>query len=388
MARTVAAVLLLAGTALSACSASPAGSSPAAAGSSCDVPRAATGIDEYVAGGVLGEGPFGETSAPADSIALTDAELSEVRAMGATAAIVMHFSGDTWSTAQVAALRSEFDRMGIEVVAQTSADAVVATQFGDIESALAANPDVMVSIPSMDVNALAPAYRRVADAGVEIVFMDNPAAGMEPGRDYVSVVASDYYGYGVINAHQLARALCGDGEVAVLRDGARAPNNVQALDGFTDTLAAHYPDLTVVEQADILGPDYSGEGESNINAILSRYPDLEGVWCFFDVPCEGAINAARAQGRDSLALTMGGLGQNVATQMAASDDFVVGIGSVQPYQQGVIEARLAAYALIGKEAPPFVSLPAIPVDRENLREAWSTVYDEGLPAEIEAAFPQ
>jgi ribose transport system substrate-binding protein len=40
----------------------------------------------------------------------------------------------------------------------------------------------------------------------------------------------------------------------------------------------------------------------------------------------------------------------------------------------VVEAKLAGYALLGKEAPAFVALPALPVSKDNLLEAWTQVY--------------
>lgn len=45
-----------------------------------------------------------------------------------------------------------------------------------------------------------------------------------------------------------------------------------------------------------------------------------------------------------------------------------------PLDQGVAEAILAGYGLLGKEAPAFVALPALPVSKDNLLEAWQTVY--------------
>ena len=41
--------------------------------------------------------------------------------MEATAAIVMHYSGDDWSAAQIAGLHDQFGKMGIEVIAETDA---------------------------------------------------------------------------------------------------------------------------------------------------------------------------------------------------------------------------------------------------------------------------
>jgi ribose transport system substrate-binding protein len=375
--RLAAALLLV--LAATACSDGSSTATTAAAG--CDTSAADAAIASYASGDVLAKGPHGETSAAAPEIELTGEEVARVRAMGATAAVVMHFSGDSWSNAQVTAIRSEFDRLGIAVVAQTDAQADPAKQFADIETALAANPDVMVSIPSLDTVALAPAYRKAADAGVRLVFMENPAQDFRPGTDYVSVVATDNYGAGVLGAHQMARALCGHGEVGVIFHAAQAPTNVLRARGFTDTIAQQYPDIRIVENKGLLGPDWKGEGNANVNAWLTKHPGLKGVWCWFDAPCEGAIDAARASGRDDLAVTTVDLGSNVAIDMA-QQAFVQGIAAAQPYEQGIVEARLAAYALLGKEAPAFVALPSLPVTRDTLLDSWRTVYRTDAPTDL------
>ncbi|MFB0994043.1 MAG: hypothetical protein QMC17_04375, partial [Paracoccaceae bacterium] len=54
--------------------------------------------------------------------------------------------------------------------------------------------------------------------------------------------------------------------------------------------------------------------------------------------------------------------------------FIYGLGAQRPYNQGVTEAMLAGYGLLGKKAPAFVALPALPVTKGNLLEAWQTVY--------------
>lgn len=373
------AALLLAGGA-TACSQS---GGPATV-AQCDPAPYDAAIAAYAAGPVLASGPYGEVSADHTAITLTADEEARVRALGATAAVVMHFSGDSWSSAQVNGIRSEFDRLGIRVVAQTDAQADPAKQFSDIETALAASPDVMLSIPSLDTAALAPAFRRAIDAGVRLVFMENPAENFRAGTDYVSVVATDNYGAGVVDAHQMARALCGTGAVGVIRHAAQAPTNVLRAQGFTDTLARDHPGITVIEDEGLIGPDWKGSGSATVNAWLARHPDLAGVWCWFDAPCEGAIDAARSSGRSDLAITTVDLGTNVAIDMAQGS-FVRGIAAAQPYLQGVVEARVAAYALIGKQAPPFVALPSLPVDRATLLDSWSVVYRTDAPRDLVTA---
>lgn len=358
------------------------GGAGAGGAKNCDTAKPTAAIRQYArAGDVLAKGPFGEVSPRADSIELTPDEVAEVKAKKATAAIVMHFSGDTWSNAQVTALRSEFQRLGIRVVAQTDAQAQPSKQFSDIETVLARRPDVMASIPSLDPVALAPAYRKAEAAGVKLVFMENPAKGMKPGADYISVVATDNYGAGVINAHQMAAALCGKGEVATIYHAAAAPTNKLRRLGFEDTIKKDYPDIKIVESRGLLGPDWKGQASEAVNAWITKHPDLNGVWCWFDAPCEGAIDAARSAGRNDLLVTSVDLGNNVSIDMAG-DQFVKGIAAAQPHRQGIVEARLAAYALIGKKAPPFVSVPVVPVDRADVLDAWRKVYNVDAPKDI------
>jgi ribose transport system substrate-binding protein len=91
---------------------------------------------------------------------------------------------------------------------------------------------------------------------------------------------------------------------------------------------------------------------------------------------------AAARGiRDDLVVTTVDLGANVALSIAR-DGIVKGLGSQLPYHQGVAEAIVAAYSLLGKDAPSFVALPALRVTKENLAEAWRTVYRVDAPQEV------
>ena len=50
--------------------------------------------------------------------------------------------------------------------------------------------------------------------------------------------------------------------------------------------------------------------------------------------------------------------------------------------KGITEAKLAGYGLLGKEAPPYVALPALPVSKDNILDAWSAVYYQDAPDSI------
>jgi ribose transport system substrate-binding protein len=342
---------------------------------------------EAMEGQVYSTGPNGEAPTPASEVTLSDEELAEIQAMGATAAIVMHYGGNDWSVAQIAGLKDQFGKMGIEVIAETDAGFDAATQVSDIETTLARNPSIIVSIPT-DPVATAAAYRQAAEQGVKLVFMDNVPQGFTPGTDYVSVVSADNYGNGVASAHIMAEALGGAGKIGLVYHAADFFVTKQRYDAFKATIAEHYPDIEIVEEQGITGPDFAGDGDRAAAAMLTKHPDLNGIWAVWDVPAEGVVTAVRTAGRENdVIVTTIDLGQNVAVSIA-QDGIVKGLGAQRPFDQGVTEAMLAGYGLLGKEAPEYVALPALPVTHENVLEAWEEVYHQAPPAALAEAAGQ
>lgn len=344
-------------------------------------------VDEALAaiqGKVLSKGPNGETPEPAEAAALTEEEIAQVKGLGATAAIVMHYGGNDWANAQVEGLRDQFAKLGIEVVAVTDANFKPDKQVSDLETVMAKKPDIIVSIPT-DPVATAAAYKKVADAGTKLVFMDNVPQGLEAGKDYVSVVSADNYGNGVTSAHLMAKSLGGKGKIGLIYHEADFFVTKQRYDGFKSTIEQDYPDITIVDEKGIAGPDFAGDAQGAANAMLTENPDLAGIWAVWDVPAEGVMAAARASGRADLKIATQDLGTNVAIALAKGE-LVVGLGAQRPFDQGVTEALLGAGALIGKEAPPYVALSALPVDHDNVLDAWTQVYHVDPPQDLADSF--
>jgi ribose transport system substrate-binding protein len=337
-----------------------------------------------IKGQVLSKGPNGETPSPASAAELTPAELAKVKAKGATAAIVMHYGGNDWATAQVAGLREEFGKLGIKVVAVTDANFKPDKQVSDLETVLNKKPDIIVSIPT-DPVATASAYKKAAAAGAKLVFMDNVPQGMTAGKDYVSVVSADNFGNGVTSAHLMAKAVGGKGEIGLVFHEADFFVTKQRYDGFKQTITKDYPDIKIVEEKGIAGPDFAGDAQSAANAMLSKHPTLAGIWGVWDVPAEGIMAAARASGRTDLKIATEDLGKNVAIALA-KNQLVVGLGAQVPFDQGVTEARLGAGALIGKKAPAYVALSALPVEHDNVLDAWKQVYHQDAPKDLQDSF--
>jgi ribose transport system substrate-binding protein len=328
----------------------------------------------------LSKGPSGEEPAPASSVSLSAEEIERIRGLKAKAAIVMHYMRNDWSQAQVAGLTSQFDKMGIEVIAVTDAGFRSQKQVADIQMVLAQNPQIIVSIPTDSISTAA-AYRSASEKGVKLVFMDNIPQGFEAGKDYVSVVSADNYGNGVASAHLMAKFLKGTGKIGLIYHAADFFVTRQRYDAFKKTIAEYYPGIEIVAEQGIREPDFYGDAERAASIMLTTNQNLNGIWAVWDLLAEGVTSAARVAGRDDLVITTIDLGLNIAVEMAGNG-LVKGLGAQLPYDQGVTEALLAGYGLLGKTAPAYVALPALPVTRENLLDAWKTVYHTEAPASI------
>jgi ribose transport system substrate-binding protein len=342
-----------------------------------DLTKALAALQEKI----LSKGPNGEEPSPASSVSLTAEEIEKIRGLKAKAAIVLHYTRSDWSQAQVAGLKSQFDKMGIEVIAITDAGFLPDRQVANIESVLLKNPQIIVSIPT-DAAYTAAAYKKASEKGVKLVFMDNVPIGFNAGKDYVSVVSADNYGNGVASALLMAEFLKGKGKIGLIYHAADFFVTRQRYEAFKKTITEDYPEIEIVAEQGIREPDFFGDAEKAALVMLAANQNLTGIWAVWDEPAQGVISAARAAHRDDLVITTIDLGLNVAVDMARNGP-IKGVGAQRPYDQGVIEALLAGYGLLNKPAPAYVALPALPVTRENLLDAWKTIYHTAAPASIQ-----
>ncbi len=359
----------------------PSGSQAAACAADPDAGLAA------LATNVASTGPFGEKPTNPNDVTLTADEIAKVKAMNATAAIVMHIKSD-WEKAQVNGLTTTFNDLGIKVIASTNGEGKTEKQVSDIETVLVQKPSVVVSIPWSPGDEVA-AYQKIVDSGAKLVFADNAIPGFKAGTDYVSTVSADNWGNGVASGHLMAKALKaknGDykGTIGVVWFDIDFFVTNQRRDAFRETIKNCYPNIQIVEdQGFPAGADLAGGAETVASAMLARTPTLDGIWAVWDAPAEGVIAAARSAGRNDLIVTTEDLGQTSALSIKKGE-FIYGLGAQRPYDQGVAEAKLAAYGLLGKTAPPYVALFALPVTKDNVVQAWKDVYHADPPAELTA----
>ncbi|MEY2192073.1 substrate-binding domain-containing protein [Neobacillus sp. BF23-41] len=330
---------------------------------------------------ILSTGPHGEEAVSAKTLQLSLKDLKKLKEKNYKAAIAMHYTENDFSTAIISGLKDTFEKMGIEVVAVTDAQFKVAKQISDIEIIMAKKPDVIVSLP-VDPVATAPAFKKAAEAGIKLIFMDSMPAGLEFGKDYVSIVSSDNYGNGTFAGEIMGKELKGKGKIGIIFHNIDFFVNNQRVKAFETTIKEKYPNIKIVARVGITTPT---DAEKVASGMLARNPDLDGIFAIWDEPAEGALAAARKAGINDIVITTVDLGSNVALQIA-SEGNIKGLGAQLPYENGVAQAIIAGYSLLGKEVAPFYVVPAMKVTKENVLKVWKLAYRQDPPDAIQKYF--
>lgn len=330
---------------------------------------------------IISTGPYGEEAVSAKTLQLSLKELKKLKEKNHKAAIAMHDTDNDFSNAVINGLKDTFNKMGIEVIAVTDAQFKPEKQIFDIETLLAKKPDVIVSLP-VDPVATASAFKRCAKAGIKLILMDSMPEGLEFGKDYVSVVSSDNYGNGIFAARIMGKELIGNGRVGVIYHNIDLFVTSQRVKAFETTIKEDFPDIKVVARAGISTPN---DAEKAAASMLAKNPELNGIFAVWDRPAEGVLRAAHRAGKNDLVITTVDLGTSVAIQIASGGN-VKGLGAQLPYENGVAQAIIAGYALLGKEVAPFYVVPAMSVTRENILKVWKMAYRQEAPEEIQKYF--
>jgi ribose transport system substrate-binding protein len=322
-------------------------------------------------------GPNGERPTPTSALLLSPSEIAKVRAGRHTAALVWH-EGSDFTTAVNAGVRDEFSVLGIEVVAETSANFDAAKQKSDVETVQAKQPSVLLTLP-VDPVVTASAYKAAARQGTKIVLLSSVPQGMRYGRDYVNLVTDDLFQMGKRAADALAAAIGGRGKIAYFFHDANHYVTNQRDQAFLRTITGNYPDVEVVAKSGIADPNRAQEVAT---ATLLKHPDLAGAYVMFaQPPGEGVLAALRANGATKTKLVTLDLDEPLALDMARGGQTFALIVD-RAYDLGRAMARSAAYGLLGKRAPPFVIVPALTVTRSSLVEGYRASLQRSPPASV------
>lgn len=324
---------------------------------------------------IIGQGPNGNKAASADQLTLTSEEIAKVKAGNFKVGITMQTVNLDWSQLQVQGVTDTLNKYGAQVIGVASAEYQVDKQIADIENTIQRHPDGIISIP-VDGTATAATYKKVSEAGIKLVFMDNVPPGLKHPEQYASMISADSQGNGWIAAQILASCVPSGGTIGLVNFGVDYFSTNERTKGVKDWMAKNRPDIKT-KQVDFTDPSKVAQIAGD---FLTANPDVKGLFAVWDQPALDALSSMRAQGVAIPVATVD-LGLESAIEIAKGGP-LKGTGSQRPYDQGVAEALAMMKALVGQTPPAWVGVQSLPVVQSTVIEGYKTVFKKDPPPEL------
>jgi ribose transport system substrate-binding protein len=312
-------------------------------------------------------------------VTLTDAEAAQIKAKNLKMALLWAGAGP-WYNALTAGATAEAQRLGIGIVANAEANFDPAKQATDVETAMARKPDIVLTLV-VDPTSGAQAFKPVVDAGKALVFVDNGADGYKAGAQYVSVVTGDHLGLGREAAKLMNDAVGGSGEIGyIFHDAVFYVTNNRDRE-FKRVIEECYKGIKIAASQGFAEEGKTGDIAS---AMLTQHPNLKAIYVAWDTAAEGVVAAIRAAGRTDVKVVTIDLGATNDLDMAQGG-IVYGKVADRPFEEGQKMVDLGAYKILGKAAPPFVTVPTVIATKATLIQAYKDSFSSDVPADVKQA---
>jgi ribose transport system substrate-binding protein len=324
-------------------------------------------------------GPHGESAASLDQLIVSEAGADLARGAAFSVAVVIHTTASDWSRQQIAGISDTLGRFGATLVDVVDCGFRALNQVDALERLVARRPDAIISLPVDDLRT-ADAHRKVTEAGIKLVLMDNAPIGLIAGKHYVSVISADNFGNGQVAAAILSPHIPERGTVGIIGFGVDFFATNEREIGFRKWMRQHRPDATI-RLAEFLDLETAGDVALD---LIAQGRVTDALFVPWDEPAIRVVRALRAAGH-AIPMSTVDLGNEAAAEIAR-DGLIVGVGAQMPYDLGVAEATATVMALVGAEPPPWVALPALSVTRVNVVEAYQAVWHQPVPADLRRAY--
>lgn len=344
-------------------------SGPGAASPSTPAPQATEPSLEFV-------GPNGEKPGQLAELVLTDDEKTTVKNGNHTAAFVWHTSSEFVSAVEKGA-RAQFQDLGINVVASTQASFDAATQANNLQTVLALNPDIIVTIAVDPVSAEA-TFKPAVDKGTKLVIMTTPPANYQAGKQFVSIVTESLTDAGKLNATILGDALGGQGDIGYMYHDADFWFTNQRDKAFKAWTSFLYPNQKIVAEE---GFTDEAKTQEIAAAMIARNPNLKGIYVPWATAAQGVLAALRDAGRSDVKVVTNDLDATLAADMAR-DGNAVGLVGNSSIAIGEGLATASAYGVLNKPAPALVATTPTGITKDNLAQGWMEDYGTEPPASV------
>lgn len=227
-----------------------------------------------------------------------------------------------------------------------------------VETFIAQGTDIIFLNPA-DSEAIEPSVKKALAAGVLVIGVDAGAKGAPVN------LTVDHTAAGRVACQYLADHLGHKGNVVII-DSVPMVAIAQRVQGCKEIIAK-YPDMEVISD-DQRGDGSRDSGFKVMQTLLTRFPDVAGVFSINDQMAIGADLAAKQLGREVAITGIDGSPEAEAALNDATSNFV-GSAAQSPFDVGAQSVRVGYDLFQGKKLDTDLILiaPTI-VSRENIAQ--------------------
>jgi D-allose transport system substrate-binding protein len=260
------------------------------------------------------------------------------------------------------------EEMDLSYFVQAAAsDQAAEEQLNICNTMLQREPVAMVTAAINSTNLL-PCLKAAQEAGTRVVDLDgnlDPAILEREGIEIAFSIGSDNVEAGGKGAAFMAERLGAEAEGAVLVIEGLSGNvtGQQRAQGFAETLAEMAPGLEIV--ASLPGDWDRGKAANITNDILTRNPDLVGIFAANDGMALGAVESVFAAGRGGDVVVIGVDGNSDAVQSIRDGRLTASVAQL-PYLVGKQAVEEVARAVDGAEVEDRITVPTLVLTQDVL----------------------
>ena len=238
-------------------------------------------------------------------------------------------------------------------------DQAAEPQLNTCNTMLEKKPAVMITA-AINSTILLPCLKRANELKIPVADLDgnlDPAITKKAGVDVAFHIGSDNEAAGAKGADYLAETLGKDakGPVLVIEGLSGNITGQKRAHGFADEIKKAAPGLTIVAS---LPGDWDRQKAANItNDTLQRSPDLVAIFCANDGMALGAVEAARASGKDKV-IVIGVDGNSDAVKSILAGRLNASVAQL-PYLVGKDAVASAKKVLAGEKVDEFTYVPTL-----------------------------
>ncbi|MFK4998664.1 substrate-binding domain-containing protein [Bacillus sp. N9] len=183
--------------------------------------------------------------------------------------------------------------LGIDLAGIAYAELDPSRQKENMESFAALGVDIVDSQPQ-EIGIAAKTYDPLVDKGIKLTFLSNVPEGYVAGKDYTAALTDSLYDMGVDAADLLAEAIGGEGEIITITVSSVNYVSNTRDNAFRETIEEKYPNIKIVADG---GFELVKDAGTVANGLLTRHPNVKGVYVSFSTPAIEVLEVVRSLGK-------------------------------------------------------------------------------------------